>query len=97
MISLPSSQKNKIGTRSLKKGVWGCTEQLLINKSNLSEVRNKKKNLITIWLDDKKAFDSIPHEWLIKSLHLAKLPEDLIRAIEHLTSQWSTYRFTLKR
>ena len=30
------------------------------------------------------------HEWLIKTLHLAKLPEDLIRAIEHLTSQWST-------
>ena len=32
----------------------------------------------------------VPHEWLIQSLHLAKLPEDLIRAIEHLTSQWST-------
>ena len=89
MISLPSSQNNNIGTRSLKKGVWGCTEQLLINKSNISEVRNKKKNLITIWRHDKKAFDSIPHEWVIKSLHLAKLPEDLIRAIEHLTSQWS--------
>ena len=73
-----------------KKGVWGCTEQLLINKSIMSEVRNKKRNLITIWLDYKKAFDSVPHEWLIKSLHLAKLPEDLIRAIEHLTSQWST-------
>ena len=73
-----------------KKGVWGCTEQLLINKSIMSEVRNKKRNLITIWLDYKKAFDSVPHEWLIQSLHLAKLPEDLIRAIEHLTSQWST-------
>ena len=56
----------------------------------MSEVRNKKRNLITIWLDYKKAFNSVPHEWLIKSLHLAKLPEDLIRAIEHLTSQWST-------
>ena len=56
----------------------------------MSEVTNKKRNLITIWLDYKKAFDSVPHEWLIKSLHLAKLPEDLIRAIEHLTSQWST-------
>ena len=31
-----------------------------------------------------------PHEWLIKSLHLAKLLEDLIRAIEHLTSKWCT-------
>ena len=56
----------------------------------MSEVRNKKRNLITIWLDYKKAFDSVPHEWLIQTLYLAKLPEDLIRAIEHLTSQWST-------
>ena len=73
-----------------KKGVWGCTEQLFINKSILSELRNKKRNLITIWLDYKKAFDSLPHEWLIKLLHLVKLLEDLIRAIEHLTSEWRT-------
>ena len=53
-------------------------------------MRNKKRNLTTIWLGYKKSFDSISHEWLIKSLHLAKLPEDLIRAIENLTSQWCT-------
>ena len=66
------------------------SDLMLINKSIMSEVRNKKRNLITIWLDYKKAFGSVPHEWLIQSLYLAKLPEDLIRAIEHLTSQWST-------
>ena len=49
-----------------KKGVWGCTEQLLINKSIMSDVRNKKRNLITIWLDYKKAFDLVLHKWLIK-------------------------------
>ena len=53
-------------------------------------MRNKKRNLITIRFDCKKAFDSVPHEWLIKSLHLANLPEDLIRAIENLTSKWCT-------
>lgn len=29
------------------------------------------------------------NEWLVKSLTLAKSPEDLVRAIEHLTSLWS--------
>ena len=56
----------------------------------MSEVRNKKRNLITIWVDYKKAFDSVPFEWLIKSLNLAKLHEDLTRAIENVTSQWCT-------
>ena len=32
----------------------------------------------------------MPYECLIKLLHLSKLPEDLIRVIEHLTSHWST-------
>ena len=63
------------GQAAGKKGVGRCIEQLLIiNKSIMSAVRNKKRNLITIWLDYKKAFDSAPHEWLIKSLHLAKSP-----------------------
>ena len=39
-----------------KKGAWGCTEQLLISKSIMSEVTDKERNLITIWLDYKKPF-----------------------------------------
>ena len=42
-----------------KKGTWGTTEQLLINKSILKEVKNSRKNLVTVWLDYRKAFDSI--------------------------------------
>ena len=37
-----------------------------------------------------KALDSIPHDWLIKSLYHLKLPEDLIRAFKHLTFLWNT-------
>jgi len=73
-----------------KPEVWGCIEQLLLNKSILNEVKHKKRNLITIWLDYQKAFDSIPHDWMIQSLRLAKIPEGLIAAIEILTKQWAT-------
>ena len=34
-----------------KKGTWGTTEQLLINKSILKEVKNSRRNLVTVWLD----------------------------------------------
>ena len=54
----------------------------------MSEVKKKRRNLFTIWLDYKKALDSVPHKWLIYALQLAKLPKQLIKAIKHLTTQW---------
>ena len=83
---------NILGTEqaAAKKGSWGCTDQLLINKAIMEEVKSKRRNLVCIWLDYKKAFDSVPHDWLIKALHLAKVPLEIIITIEALTKTWTT-------
>ena len=73
-----------------KQGVWGTTEQLLINKSILNDARNHHQNLITVWLDYRKAFDSVPHTWLIQALKLAKVLQKVVNAIETLTNRWYT-------
>ena len=39
-----------------KKSTWGTTEQLLINKSILKEVKNSRINLVTVWLDYRKVY-----------------------------------------
>ena len=54
----------------------------------MSEVKKKRRNLFTIWLDYKNEFDSVPHKWLIYALQLAKLPKQLVEAIKHLRTQW---------
>ena len=68
----------------------GCIEQLRLNKSILNEVKQEKRNIITISLDYQKASDSIPHDWMIQSLRLVKIPEKLVTATEALTKQWTT-------
>ena len=73
-----------------KKGSWGCADQLLINKMALEEVSTYRRNLFTMWFDYRKAFDMIPHKWLIKALELAKIPTGLIHVIKMLTQHWST-------
>ena len=78
-----------------KKGSWGCAEQLLINKTATEECKSYRRNLNCIWLDYKKAFYSVPHDWIIKALHLAKVPENVINAIEQLMNVWAT-RVSLK-
>ena len=76
-----------------KRGSWGCTDQLLINKAIMEEVASKRKNIVCVWLDYEKVFDTVPHDWLIKVLQLAKVPEEIIKAIESLTSTWTTKAF----
>ena len=73
-----------------QKGSWGCMDQLLMNKTLMEEIIKGRKNALCIWLDYKKAFDSVPHSWLLKSLELAKVPPLVIKAIERLTQTWST-------
>ena len=68
----------------------GTTEQLLINKSILKEVKNSRRNLVTVWFDYRKAFDSIPHSWLLQALKLAKVPGIIINVIKNLTNAWYT-------
>ena len=57
-------EKNNIITEEQaagKGGSWGCTDQLLINKMIFEEVTANRRNLVTVWLDYQKAFDSVPH------------------------------------
>ena len=70
--------------------MWGCLEQLMINKTILEELTENRRSLIKMWLDYQKAFDSVPHEWLIKALELAKIPERIKTPIKTLMKKWST-------
>ena len=73
-----------------KRGAWATTKQLLINKFILKEVKNSRRNLVTVWPDYHKAFDSIPHSWLLQALKLAKVPGIITNAIKNLTKSWYT-------
>ena len=73
-----------------KKDTWGYIGQLLINKTIREEVKNNRRNPMSLWLDYRKAFDSVPHTWIIECLKLAKVHPVLVGAIEMLTRNWST-------
>ena len=73
-----------------KPGSWGCADQLLINKMVLDETQEQRRNLFMMWYDYKKAFDSVPHPWILKSLNLACVPSQIIKTVENLMKMWST-------
>ena len=56
----------------------------------MNNIIKNRRNAVCVWLDYRKVFDSIPHSWLLKSLELAKVPPEIIRAIKTLTETWAT-------
>jgi len=81
---IPEEQKGGIS------GKQGTIDQLLIDDMILSNARKNKRNLSTGWIDYRKAFDSIPHDWLIKSLEIHKFPQKIIDFFTNTMKMWRT-------
>ena len=62
----------------------------MFNNAILENCKKRKKNLSTAWIDYKKAFDSVPHYWILKCLQMYKIQPVLIIFIEESMSQWKT-------
>ena len=51
-------------------GSKGCKDQLMISKVLYEDCRRRNRNLSIAWIDCQKAFDSVPHSWVEKSIAL---------------------------
>ena len=50
----------------------------------------RKTKLSTTWTDYKKAFDSVPHSWMIKCMQIYKINPQIIKLIEKAMELWNT-------
>ena len=68
----------------------GTKELLLIDTAICQQVRRNRKNLTAAWIDYKKAYDSVPHSWLMEVMRLYKVDATLCSFLESCMSQWMT-------
>ncbi|XP_063899231.1 uncharacterized protein LOC135119187 [Helicoverpa armigera] len=76
--------------KGCRRGHMGCKEQLVIDTIIHKHATTKNRNLHCTYIDYKKAFDSIPHSWLIQILHIYKINSKIIDFLHHIMSQWKT-------
>lgn len=76
--------------KGCKKLSRGTKDQLLIDKMILRDCRERKVGLHTAWIDYKKAYDSVPHSWLLKSLEMLKVNAKTRRCLENAMGKWKT-------
>ena len=73
---LPDEQKG------CRKGSRGTKDQLLIDKAILREVKMKKRHLAMGWIDYRKAYDMVPHSWMLEMLKLGEGGRECGRFVE---------------
>lgn len=73
-----------------RRGAQGCKELLVIDGAVVNQVRKSNRNLSVAWIDYKKAFDSIPHSWLLKVLCIYKVHPQVIEVLKHCMKTWRT-------
>lgn len=85
--------KNNILAREqngCRKDTRGCKELLIMDSLITKQAKKKQRNISVAWVDYKKAFDSIPHSWLLKTLQLYGVSKAVINLLKCLMSSWRT-------
>ena len=80
---LPEEQK---GCRRKSRG---RKDQLLIDKTILKDSRKRKTNLAMTWIDYRKAYDFVPHSWILECLDMLGIADNAMETL--LNSNWSDF------
>ena len=81
---LPEEQKG------CARNSYGCKDQLLLNKAIIEDCKKKRKNLNVTWIDYRKAYDSVPHSWILKTMSIYKFNNKMINFIKKSMKTWNT-------
>ena len=68
---------------------YGCAIKL-VNKMILENAKTKQKHLSTAWIDYNKAFDSVPHSWILRCLETFKVSPIIINCRRTSMKLWET-------
>ena len=65
----------------------------MISKAIYEDCRRRNKNLRIAWIDYQKAFDSVPHSWVEKSIELVGVNSKIVRFCKLSMEKWNTRLF----
>lgn len=90
VLLLRKNYKSPFKQKVWKPNYYASKDQLLIKTTVLENSFNTEKNLSTAWIDYRKAFEGVPHSYILKSLNICKLSLAVISFIKQSTSIWKT-------
>ena len=74
--------------KGCRKGSRGTNDLLYIDRGVIKEVKSRNKNLAMAWIDYKKAYDMVPHSWIIECLDLFGVAENIKSFLVNSMEKW---------
>ena len=66
----------------------GTAELLYIDQHILNESNTRRKNLALAWIDYEKAYDMVLHSWIVNSLKMNKISDEVINFTDKTMKTW---------
>ena len=76
--------------KGCRRNTRGTKDQLLIDKMMLKNCRRRHTNLNMAWIDYKKAYDMVPHSWILQSVTLVGIADNIKRLLKNSMGNWKT-------
>ena len=76
--------------KGCQKNSRGTKDQLLIDKMIITNCKRRKTGLAIAWVDYKKAFDMVPHSWIIKCMRMLGVAQNMIGLVQNSMDKWKT-------
>ena len=87
---LKDHQLLSVEQKGYRKGSKGSKDHLLVDKAIMKDSMSRLTNLHMTWIDYKKAYDSVPHSWILESLKIHKVNTKIIKFITKSMKAWET-------
>ena len=62
----------------------GFLDSLVIDGAMAEEAKREKRDLLVAWIDYRKAYDLVPHRWIIKVLRAVSVPKPIRLLVKRL-------------
>ena len=82
------NDKLPVEQKGYKKKSRGTKYQLLIDKTILNDCRKRYTNLGIIWIDYKKVHDMVLHSWILESLELVQVSNNILKFVKRSMTYW---------
>jgi len=76
--------------KGCRTGTYGAQHQLIIDRVIGEAAVADRRDLCQVWLDMRKAFDSLDHQWILRVLRAYGIDPAVVDTLEMLMRQWAT-------